>query len=415
VIARLPEKALLALVAIPALAAIFGRIMALAFAAPNAPITGNILERPSIVVDRRADNGRVIDADTECIGLSVGLIDRDRWTNGALRATRASAVYGCDDFMRRLGANEEVPTRVYARYWHGYAVLARPLLAVMPYNDLRGGLLTLCSLMLALLAWRLGRDFGAPTALAFVAPFVVINVMGVMVVATKAVTLLVAFGGALYLQRRRAPEPPALVFFALGALTAFVDFLTAPAFVGALALIIHCAYSARAGTAVRWAEGAMLGAFFVLGWIGLILAKFLLAELTLGPGAFAQSLAAAAYRLRGESAEIDSYFPGAAIFANIEALKSYWAPVALIAFVIAPLARRQSRRRLADLWRARSGLVLAAAAPVAFLEALTNHSQIHAAFTQVNFAPAFIIAGMAMAGSGALAVDGPHTHMPGGA
>ena len=111
------------------------------------------------------------------------------------------------------------------------------------------------------------------------------------------------------------------------------------------------------------------------------------------------------------SDDIDGYFPGSAIIANLRALKSYWLPVALAGFVILPLSRRGARRRIIALWNARSGLVLAAAAPIIFLEALSNHAQIHAAFTQINFAPAFMLAGLAVARSPALVVENSDHHM----
>ena len=391
-------KAALALVLIPVLAAVFARILALAYAVPDAPIIAAILERPSVVLDRRADNGRVIDADTECIGLSVAVYRADTLERAHMdRALRAESLFGCDQLMHWLQTGQTNRDQIYARYWHGYQALLRPLLFVMPYNDMRGLFFTASIIALALLVLRVGRDFGAAAAVAIAAPFLVVNAMGLMVVATKAPTFLLAVIGALVVFSRRKTEAPALLFFLLGAVTAFFDFLTAPALVGSLALFFWALKERRDGRRDSLPAALTLGAFFVVGWAGLITAKFVIAELTLGAGAFAQSLGAGLARLRAPNEAIETFLPGAALAANFKALKSVWLIAALAAFIVAPLIRVDARRRLIAEARRPSALLVAALAPIVWLELFSNHSQIHAAFTQVNLIPSFALVGLALA------------------
>ena len=68
------RKAGAAFLLAPVLAVLFASLVTGVFALPNAPIAEHLLEREDLLDDRRTNNGRVIDADTECIGLSVGLI-----------------------------------------------------------------------------------------------------------------------------------------------------------------------------------------------------------------------------------------------------------------------------------------------------------------------------------------------------
>jgi hypothetical protein len=392
-------KAALALALIPVLAALFARLLTLAFALPDAQIVEAILERPSVVVDRRADNGRIIDADTECIGLSVGVYRADALARSNLdRAMRAESLYGCDQLMHWLETGKTNRDQVYARYWHGYQIVMRPLLSVMPYNDMRGLLFAASLIALAALLLRAGKDFGTAAGIAIAAPFFIVNAMGLMVVATKAPTLLLAILGALLVFRRREEEAPLLIFFGLGALTAFFDFLTAPALVGSLALFFHALAERREGRSDSLARAGALGGFFILGWAGLLVAKFVIAELILGAGAFAHSFDAGLARLRAPDATIESFLPGAALIANFKALKSVWLVAALVIFIVAPLARADARRRLMAEARRPSALLIAALAPIIWLEVFSNHSQIHAAFTQVNLIPLFALSGLALAG-----------------
>lgn len=393
------RKALIALALTPVLAALFFGGAISAFAIPNGPILRNLTERPEVLLARRADNGRVIDADTECIGMSVGLGLAVDPAPLIRRAINAQSLYGCDALMRWTDGSKTEAIRDYFRYWHGYLVIARPVLAVMPYNDLRGYLFTLSAGLFVWLLWRVGEDLGPKAALALAAPFLVINAMGFWVVATKAVTWLLAIGAGLVLCRRRSRGAPLLTFFVLGALTAFFDFFTAPAFVFCFAALIWALYEKRAGQEPAWSAFVLMGLFWTAGWAGFILIKIAIAAAVLDTDVWRNFVDAALFRVRGESDYVDSFVPGAALYENIAAMKSFWGPVAVIVFIILPFAAKARRARWAALAKERSVLLGIAAAPLLWLEVFTNHTQIHAAFTQINYAPAFILAALVLAGS----------------
>lgn len=407
------RKALIALALTPFLSALFFGAILAAFAVPNEPIIRSLTERPDVLASRRADNGRVIDADTECIGLSIGLDLADAPAPLLKRTINAQSLYGCEPLFHLFDGSKTEKVRDYFRYWHGYLVIARPVLAVMPYNDLRGYLFTLSAGLFVWLVWRIGEDLGPRTALAVAAPFIVINAMGLWVVATKATTWLLAIGAGLVLSRRRADETPLLVFFILGALTAFLDFFTAPAFVFCFAALVWALYEKRARREPAWTAFILMGAFWAAGWAGFILLKIVIAAAALDADVWRNFVDAALFRVRGESEYVDSFIPGAALYANIAAMKSFWAPVAIIAFMILPFATKPRRSRWALLARDRSVLLGIAAAPLLWMEVFSNHTQIHAAFTQINYAPAFILAALVLAGSVPMPILGADAPIPG--
>ncbi len=399
------RKAIIALAATPLIAALFLAGVIAAFSAPNAAILASLNDRPELMYERRADNGRVIDADTECIGLSIGLYESNDPPEGVLRrAVNAESLYGCEPLQHWIATGAANAHRDYFRYWHGATLVFRPMLAVMPYNDLRGLLFTVSAMLLGWLCWRVGADFGPATALAFAAPFMVINALGLWVVATKAVTWLLAIGAAIFFSRRKTGEAPVLAFFALGALTAYFDFFTAPAFVFAMAALVWAIYAMKGeGAFPSWPQFLASGVFWSVGWAGFILVKIAVAAHFLDVDVWGDFTDAALFRVRGQSDHVDGFMPGAALAQNIAALKSVWAPIAVIAFFILPFATRARRARWAALVQSRSVMIAIAAAPLLWLEVFSNHSQIHAAFTQINFAPYFILAGLVLARSPALA------------
>ena len=386
-------KALVCVAIAPLLVICFSCLVTLAMMLPNEQIYDNVFDRHSSILDRRADNGRVIDADTECIGMSVGYFKRD--DEGAfIRGVRAQSAYGCAPFGSAVQDGESIELRQYFRYWHGYTVIARPLLTVLTYNDLRGLLLTLSVGVFALLIKRLGADFGA--RFAFTAPFIVLNAMGYWVVATKAVTWFLIIGASLLMTRRQSQEPPVIAFFVLGALTAFFDFLTAPALIFTMPALIWLIYRRRSPTDrdADWAAIIAIGAFWLVGYAGLWAAKLIIAALALGEGVWQDAFSSIGHRLRGESVHVDAYWPGLALLKNLSALKTIWGVIAVGLFFVAPIFTAARRFRWRCIWHQGRLPLFIALAPLGFMEVLSNHSQIHAAFTQLNFALIFIIAGL---------------------
>lgn len=396
------RKALIALALTPVIAAAFLAALLAAFAIPNEPILRNLMDRPDVLYARRADNGRVIDADTECIGVSIGLDLTEPRQPLFERAVRAQSLLGCAAIEPWIFDHQSQTVRDYFRYWHGYLTIARPMLAAMPYNDLRGYLFTLSAGLFFWLLWRIGADFGPKTALALFLPFVVINAMGLMVVVTKAATWFIAIGAGLALSRRKSAEAPFLLFFIVGALTAYFDFFTGPAFILCFAAMIWAIYELRAGRDPSWSALTLLALFWGAGWAGFILLKIAIADAALEAEVWTDFATAALFRVRGETDYVDSFTPGMAIYENFAAMKTFWGPVAVIAFVILPFATRARRARWTGLVRERSVLIGVAVAPILWLEVFSNHTQIHAAFTQINFAPAFLLSGLVLAASPAL-------------
>ncbi|MEM9704517.1 MAG: hypothetical protein AAF850_00415 [Pseudomonadota bacterium] len=398
---------------LPLLAAVGFAALAASFALPNDPIRASLLDRPDDINTRRASNGRVIDADTECIGLSVGLYGVEASRSAFYNAAHAKAVFGCGPFMDYLNGQEPRAYKDYFRYWHGYLVLARPLLSVLPYADVRGVYFHISLILFLSFLSLIGRDFGLSAALAFAAPFVVLNALGFWVVATKAPTFWLAVSGALFVrsnalktgsnhQQADAWRLPSMVFFFLGAGTAYFDFLTAPALIFSLTAFVHFLYQ-RAEMRAREAclRFALFAGFFALGYAGLWALKIAIAAALLDLPVWADVGAAVHDRTRGVSGTVERLTPGLAIWKNFGALKTVWGAVFMLAFMVAPLVRPSARIETLALANRSPGLVLAALAPIVWLELLSNHSQIHAAFTHLNFAPFAILSGLALAGPSA--------------
>ena len=189
-------------------------------------------------------------------------------------------------------------------------------------------------------------------------------------------TWFLLIGGALVVSRRSTGEPPLILFFTLGALTAFFDFFTTPALIFALPAFVHFLYLRRdSNFADPWRRLVLLGVFWGAGYVGLWASKFVIASMAIDLPVWRDGVDAALFRLRGTSEYVDSFLPGAAIYENFTALKTFWGLVALVVFLIMPMATKARRTQWVSLWRQARVFVAIAAIPLLWLELLSNHSQ----------------------------------------
>ena len=164
----------------------------------------------------------------------------------------------------------------YARYWHGYAVLLRPLLAVLGISGMRYlNMMLLMGLLLGCYA-RMRSLLGRRTALTFAAGLL----MGFLLIAPfcqhyMAVTSLALLGCYVQLRwpkavRARLPE----FFLILGSLVCFSDLLTFPVLALGYPLLCCQLLGVREDVSARrlWAETIGLSAAWMVGyaltWVG---------------------------------------------------------------------------------------------------------------------------------------------------
>ncbi|MEM9810889.1 MAG: hypothetical protein AAF788_06665 [Pseudomonadota bacterium] len=380
----------------------FTVLITLVFMIPNDPIAENLGDKIDALDDTYGINGRIMDSGTECIGVSVGLYQDPQHENQSTfwKAINATSLYGCQPLIDWLETGEPQTTRDYFRYWHGYLLVFRPFMAALPYHDVRGFMFLISVLLTSAWLLRLGQDFGLKVAMAFAVPLLFVNTIGLVSVVTKAVTWWLVVGGGLYLTRLRsqATQPPVLTFFVLGCLTAFFDFLTTPMLILVVPFMVFCLYNVQSSAGLianhPLKTFSLCTVFFGAGWIGLWASKIILAAAVIGPEVITNSLGAAAFRVRGEAAGIDNFWLGQALYTNLAALKVFWGPATLITFGIIPFIKQCGRDEALTLWKKGRILIIAALVPLAFLEVLSNHAQIHEAFTHVNIYPALVLLGL---------------------
>lgn len=271
----------------------------------------------------------------------------------------------------------------YARYWHGYAVLLRPLLAVLGISGMRYlNMLLLMGLLLGCYA-RMRSLLGRRTALTFAAGLL----MGFLLIAPfcqhyMAVTSLALLGCYVQLRwpkavRARLPE----FFLILGSLVCFSDLLTFPVLALGYPLLCCQLLGVREDVSARrlWVQTIGLSAAWMVGYALTWVGKGLVGTLLTGQNVLGDIFGQAMWRMTGvpEDGKWYPMTPAGAVQINMETFFTR-SNVLLLALLLAWLGVRALRMRTgAKGWLRALPVAAVALYPFVWYLAVQNHSNIH--------------------------------------
>lgn len=271
----------------------------------------------------------------------------------------------------------------YVRYWHGYAVLLRPLLAALGISGVRYfNMMLLMGLLLGCYA-RMRSLLGTRTAVTFAAGLL----MGFFLIApfcqqymtVTGLTMLGCYGllRGWRLVRGRLPE----CFLALGSLVCFVDLLTFPVLALGYPLLCCQLLRLREGVSGRrlWAETIGLSAAWMVGYALTWVGKGLVGTLLTGQNVLGDIFGQAMWRMTGvpEDGKWYPMTPAGAVQVNMETF-FMGSNVLLLALLLAWLGVRALRMRTgAKGWLRALPVGAVALYPFVWYLAVQNHSNIH--------------------------------------
>ncbi len=340
-----------------------------------------------------------MDRFTECVAVTVGLGD-PRGSNLVESAVLSPAYPGCKQSVARLEAldatGELREARPYLRYWHGYALVTRPSLAIVGLAGTRWVALGLLAASVTLLWASIRRAFGVLAAVVLVVPALLTTdlMLGGLTI-PHAIGLGAAwFGGwiAFFAVARESTwKVAALAGGLAGAVMAYFDLLTT--LPGSLALtgvsatvalyasgtVVATTWRVTAAAMVGWALGLM----WMWGW------KWVFAATAVGSSAVYDNVKSQVeFRLSGDHEGI-SDAPLRGLTSNVE----YWwdqplTPLVVVGVVATVLTAGVLNRRRISAQSAVSAAIVTAPV-VAWYLALSNHNQIHAWLTYRSIPLAF--------------------------
>ncbi|MFF0989773.1 hypothetical protein [Kocuria nitroreducens] len=386
--------------------ALFGLLTA-AQAVPDRPIVENLLAAvedgtygPHGTIDRM---GGPADTFTECVvaGTGLGASPEESAFSRAVRMPRLATCGGGPEQLRALSEGAVLTDNDYYKYWAGYTVLTRPVLALTGLEGLRivSGTLMVLALGGAFLAVRARTS--TAVALALTLPYLAgTNLLSTPSTSfSQSISIAFIFLSVVLaaLGAGRSPRT-AHAGVALGAaLFCFVDLLTTPAVPWAMsAFVVGAAVWCRTGALRETVVAVLLSGLvwpvaFAVTW----LARWVIAGAFLGvPATLEVVRRNVGIRTGGDHSGVSEAF-GAGVRRN---LVYWWEVVPTSGLVLTGCLLAAGvglvlalRRGGPARWMVAAVLALPALAVPFWYTVLSNHSQIHAFFVNRGVAAALAV------------------------
>jgi len=180
------------------------------------------------------DGTVMLDNYTDCYMHNVAYCaDASRPIDAAMRNYRYRDNVDMIVSMKHLASGDLVNEPFeYGKYWHGYQVFLRPLLTIMDYGQIRVLNGIILALLLTVALYLMARRLSIGIALCFIVSLIMVHSAAVpwslqystcYYIMLMSVILLLGCGWFSATRRRLL-----LCFFAIGAVTSFLDFFTTP-------------------------------------------------------------------------------------------------------------------------------------------------------------------------------------------
>jgi hypothetical protein len=350
--------------------------------------------------------GLRVDRSGECVSLTIGLSGSA--SSALSTAIRNPTLGDCSETEQRLIAYAESGTlesaSEYFRYWHGHAVVSRPLIALVGVDGTRviafGGFF----LSLLGLARSLQRAHGTRTAVGLLLPLTLTAGIADQPLALQhswsTITILCSSWIIHELIRRdNGYRRIAVASLLAGAVFVYVDILLNPPMSWVLTILVVTLAASCRHTGFALARRSLVAALaWIIGYTWMWFSKWILAAIVYGVSSVKSDISdQVTFRLDGESEyrEQVTGFLGTTRY-NFSASRYGWLseplaiPVLIVLviaaayFVFSQLMQREQSRPRRD-WD-RAILVAPILIIVIWYELLRNHSQIHYWFTYRSIA-----------------------------
>ena len=288
----------------------------------------------------------------------------------------------------------------YAKYWHGYLVVLKPLLMLLSYSDLR--VLNICMLVLltgyvfVLMENEIAKGAGSFFLLAYI--FIMpLTVFLCLDMANMSYVTLLALIVLLKKKRYLCRGNNILLYFmAVGMLTSYVDFLTYPMVSLGIPLVTYLVLLiGKEETASVSKKGILSIVFWGMGYIGMWASKWVVAGLITGDNILRDALSSVKTRsgMRVEENHFEARFE--AIGNNVEILcQGIYGKILFVfmAYVFGTLLWNVLKKKAGRkcLW----SFLVVALIPFGWLFVTSQHAAMHAWFTYRNLIVSIYALGM---------------------
>lgn len=291
--------------------------------------------------------------------------------------------------ISKYGYNESSQINSYARYWHGYQTILRPLFIFLNYNQIRILNYIIFTILIVITIIMLYRTLGKIYALTFLTTMIISNIIIVPLAIQFSTCFYISMIAMLiFLIKPKLAynnEKTTIIFFLIGAITSYMDFLTTPLLTLGFPLIVITSIAVNQNNKIKNITIKSISWFS--GYTLLWASKWIIAWILTGENVINSAINSVQLRLGntivfgGNKMPMDEFFNIIIkkISLTINPLLILFIIFVLI-IIVAIYFYKNSQRIKSEGW-----LIIIALMPLLWFIVLKNHSLQHIFFTWRNW------------------------------
>lgn len=347
-------------------------------------------------------SGSILDNFTDSIMQSIAIYESEE----PVPVKAMKNYYAVHPTIGTVGAlyayvqGEECYGENYARYWHGYLVVLKPLLLLFSYKELRIVNTVALSLLVAVVIYLLSKHLSKGAGIVFLLSLMFLMPLTLFRCLDMANMLYVTLIAMIILLLKKNvwnKEGNILIYFLMvGMLTSYMDFLTYPMITLGVPLTTYMAlHMCDKKQPVAGRISILSIAFWGAGYGGMWSAKWILASLITGENIILNALRTVKQRSDLQTEKIDLLSRVRAIGANVDVLFQGVCGIALtllLIIMIGCLIRSFVKKQVNG--KGLRMFLLVGAIPLVWLFVTSEHAGMHSWFTYRNLVVSVYACGM---------------------
>ena len=275
----------------------------------------------------------------------------------------------------------------YPRYWHGYLIFLRPLLAIMDLDTIRTLLFTLTIILIIMSLFLIIKKLNIITAFIYLISLGLINIFFISNALNQITPFIIALIAMNFILLKNGKFKNAgTVFLCIGIVTSFFDLLTTPLITLGLTLPLYVLLNIKECNKKLYSDCIKLCVSWAVGYVLCWTLKWVITDLTLNR----QIIKDAIYQIIYRTSDMGSYTYLDVVSMNLKNLgkKVIYIFVALLAiYTIIGLSKEVYLKKIKKINTSKiEGLkslifVVIALFPFLWFGVIKNHSLVHSFFT----------------------------------
>ncbi len=282
-------------------------------------------------------------------------------------------------------ANDDIDESFeYARYWHGYLVILRPLLVLFNITQIRIILIVIFVALLMFLLYEIGKKISPFIAIIFFVGLAGVEYFYIGISIHETPIFIIMMTVATYLLIKNGNiKNVAMIFFILGILTSFFDLLSVPILTYGFPILVYFMLQQK-NRHLSFKESTVIfietGLAWVIGYIAMWFTKWILIDLIYDRNLLQIALEQVRYRSigNGENIQYTLILERNLKYIIVPAILNI--AIAIIIRIIKGSDNKSIKQKLEQKYP----YILIGTIPLIWYFALKNHSYNHSFFTYRN-------------------------------